>query len=64
MRLLRVRVVASSGEPPSLVRSLVRVVGLLLAIISLGVGFLPALVDSRRRALPDYLAGTTVVYER
>jgi uncharacterized RDD family membrane protein YckC len=63
MRLLRVRVVASSGEPPSLVRSLVRVVGLLLAIISLGVGFLPALVDSRRRALPDYLAGTTVVYE-
>ena len=58
-----VRVLAPSGEPPSLKRSLVRVVGLLLAIIPLGAGFLPALVDSRRRALPDYLAHTTVVYE-
>ena len=27
-------------------------------------GFLPALVDSRRRALQDFLAGTTVVYAR
>jgi uncharacterized RDD family membrane protein YckC len=63
MRLMRVRVLAPSGGPPSLVRSLVRVVGLVLAIIPLGAGFLPALVDSRRRALPDYLAHTTVVYE-
>ena len=63
MRLMGVRVLAPSGEAPSLVRSLVRVVGLVLAIIPLGAGFLPALVDSRRRALPDYLAGTTVVYD-
>jgi len=63
MFLMHVRVKAPSGEAPSLLRSLVRVVGLILAIIPLGAGFLPALVDSRRRALPDYLAGTTVVYE-
>ena len=63
MRLMRVRVLAPSGEAPSLLRSFVRVAGLVLAIIPLGAGFLPALVDSRRRALPDYLAGTTVVYE-
>jgi len=63
MRLMKVRVLAPSGESPSLLRSLVRFVGLVLAIIPLGAGFLPALVDSRRRALPDYLAGTTVVYE-
>jgi uncharacterized RDD family membrane protein YckC len=63
MRLMHVRVLAPSGEAPSLVRSVVRVIGLILAIIPLGAGFLPALVDSRRRALPDYLAGTTVVYE-
>lgn len=63
MRLLGVRVLAPSGEEPSLVRAVVRVVGLVLAIIPLGAGFLPALVDSRRRALPDYLAGTTVTYE-
>jgi uncharacterized RDD family membrane protein YckC len=63
MRLMGVRVLAPSGETPSLLRSLARVVGLVLAIIPLGAGFLPALVDSRRRALPDYVAGTTVTYE-
>lgn len=63
MRLMGVRVLAPSGGTPSLARSLLRVVGLVLAIIPLGAGFLPALVDSRRRALPDYLAGTTVVYD-
>jgi uncharacterized RDD family membrane protein YckC len=63
MLLMHVRVVGPTGEAPSLLRSLVRVVGLVLAIIPLGAGFLPALVDSRRRALPDYLAGTTVTYE-
>ena len=63
MGLMRVRVVTPSGESPSLLRSMARFVGLVLAIIPLGAGFLPALVDSRRRALPDYLAGTTVIYE-
>lgn len=63
MRLLGVRVLAPSGETPSLRRAVVRAVGLVLAIIPLGAGFLPALVDSRRRALPDYLAGTSVTYE-
>jgi uncharacterized RDD family membrane protein YckC len=62
-RLLRLRVVGGSGMPPSVARSLVRFVGLIIAIIPLGAGFLPALVDSRRRALPDYLSGTTVRYD-
>ena len=62
LRLLRLRVLAGSGEPPSFLRALVRFVGLIAAIIPLGAGFLPALFDRRRRALPDYLAGTTVVY--
>jgi uncharacterized RDD family membrane protein YckC len=63
MRLLRLRVVTGAGVSPSLPRALVRFVGLILAVIPLGAGFLPALVDSRRRALPDYLAGTTVRYD-
>jgi uncharacterized RDD family membrane protein YckC len=62
-RLLGLRVVTGSGERPSLPRSLARVAGLILAIVPLCAGFLPALVDRRRRALPDYLAGTVVVYE-
>jgi uncharacterized RDD family membrane protein YckC len=39
------------------------VIGLFLAIIPLFAGFVPALFDQRRRALPDYLAGTVVVYD-
>jgi uncharacterized RDD family membrane protein YckC len=62
MRMMGVGVVAGSGEAPSGGRSLVRLVGLALAIIPMFAGFLPALFDGRRRALPDYLAGTTVVY--
>jgi uncharacterized RDD family membrane protein YckC len=61
MRALRVRVVASSGSPPSVPRSLVRFVGLILAVIPLFAGFLPVLVDGRRRGLPDFLSGTVVL---
>jgi uncharacterized RDD family membrane protein YckC len=63
MRLVRLRVRVASGDAPSLARSVVRLVGLGLAIIPFFAGFLPALFDDRRRALQDYLAGTTVVYE-
>lgn len=63
MRLLRLRVRRADGGGLSALRAAMRVVGLALAIIPLFAGFLPALVDRRRRALPDYLAGTVVVYE-
>ena len=62
MRLLRLRVQARSGAPPTVLRSLLRLAGLILAIIPFFAGFLPALFDHRRRALPDFVAGTTVVY--
>jgi uncharacterized RDD family membrane protein YckC len=61
MRLMRLRVLADrSGAPPSVGRSIVRFVGLILAIAPMLLGFVPALFDRRRRALQDYLAGTTV----
>ena len=41
-----------------------RLVGLVLAIIPLCAGFIPVLFSERRRALPDYLAGTVVVYDQ
>ena len=63
MRLMRVRVISGSGEAPSGWRSLLRLIGLALAVILLFTGFLPALVDGRRRALQDFMAGTTVVYD-
>jgi uncharacterized RDD family membrane protein YckC len=62
MRLMHLRVVDPSGSPPGLGRSLVRLAGLVLAILLVFTGFLPALVDDRRRALQDFLAGTVVLY--
>jgi uncharacterized RDD family membrane protein YckC len=63
MRLMSLRVVGEGGAAPGLARSVVRFVGLLLAIVPCLAGFVPALVDERRRALPDFLAGTLVVYD-
>jgi uncharacterized RDD family membrane protein YckC len=63
MRLLHLRVHGPAGGSPSIGRSLVRLVGLVLAIVPLFAGFLPVLFTDRRRGLPDYLAGTVVLYD-
>jgi uncharacterized RDD family membrane protein YckC len=63
MRLLGLRLWGPRGDPPSLGRSLARAVGTAIAIIPLFAGYLPVLFDSRRRGLPDFLAGTVVVYD-
>jgi uncharacterized RDD family membrane protein YckC len=62
MRLMRLRVVTYRGERVHFVRALIRLVGLLLAILPLFAGFIPVLIDERRRALQDFLARTTVVH--
>lgn len=63
MRLMRLRLV-HAGTTPSPARSLLRVVGLWLSIALCFAGFVPVLFDSRRRGLADWLAGTTVEFER
>ena len=62
MRMMRLRVVTYRGERVHFVRALIRLGGLALAIIPLFAGFLPVLVDERRRALQDFLARTVVVH--
>jgi uncharacterized RDD family membrane protein YckC len=62
MRLIGLRVMTSHGGRPGVMRSLVRVVGLGLAIVPLFLGFVPVLVDGQRRGLHDLLAGTVVLY--
>ncbi len=62
MRLMRLRVQRPDGGGLSVGRAIVRTTGLVLAIIPLFAGFIPALFDERRRALPDYLAGTVVLH--
>ena len=62
MRLMALRVMTAAGVHPGVTRSIVRLVGLGLAIIPLFAGFLPVLFDERRRGLHDLLAGTVVLY--
>jgi len=63
MRLLRLRVRTTEGGGLSVVRSMVRFIGLVLSIIPMFVGFIPVLFTKRRRGLADFLAGTVVVYD-
>ena len=64
MRLLGLRIrVRGSGGSPSFARAVVRLVGLLLAIVPMFLGFVPVLFSEQRRGLQDYLAGTVVFYE-
>jgi uncharacterized RDD family membrane protein YckC len=61
-RVMAVRVCdARDGQPVSAVRAVVRLIGILAAAVPFFAGFLPILVDPRRRGLQDMLAGTVVV---
>ena len=61
-RIMRLRV-QHNGEAPAVWRSIVRLVGVVLSIIPIFAGYIPVLFDSKRRALPDYMAGTIIVNE-
>jgi uncharacterized RDD family membrane protein YckC len=63
MRLLHLRVRGRTGRPPSFGRAVVRAFGTAIAIVPFFAGYLPVLFDERRRGLPDFLAGTEVVYD-
>jgi uncharacterized RDD family membrane protein YckC len=63
MAAFGLQVAGPGGGAPGWGRALVRLVGGLVAIAFIFLGFLPVLVDDRRRALPDFVAGTLVVYE-
>jgi uncharacterized RDD family membrane protein YckC len=61
-RLLQIRVCrAVAGTAPSAGAALLRFAGLVVAALPLFAGFLPILLDDRRRGLHDMIAGTVVV---
>jgi uncharacterized RDD family membrane protein YckC len=61
-RIMRLRV-EHDGDAPAVWRSIVRLVGVVLSIIPMFAGYIPVLFDSRRRGLPDYMAGTVIECE-
>lgn len=56
-----IRVVAVDDRPLDGVRAIRRTLAGLLSYVTLGIGFVPALVGADRRALHDRLSGTRVV---
>jgi uncharacterized RDD family membrane protein YckC len=62
-RLLGFRVFAADGGPVRTLRGIRRFAGMIISMIPLGAGFLPVLVDDRRRGLHDRLAGTVVRWD-
>jgi uncharacterized RDD family membrane protein YckC len=61
MRLLRMRVIDAYGDPPSIGRALVRIVGLGLSIGGFFLGCLWIGFSREKRGFHDLLAGTWVV---
>jgi uncharacterized RDD family membrane protein YckC len=59
--LTRIRVVASHGGPVPFGSAVVRAVAWLLTIVPAGVGFIPAILATDRRALHDRFADTKVI---
>ncbi len=62
MRVLRIKVVRGDAQPLSWVTGLLRYVGYVLSLISLGLGLLWVIWDPRRQGWHDKIAGTLVVY--
>ena len=56
------RVMQTTGHGLSLLRAALRLFGYFVCVISLGIGFLWVLIDSRRQGWHDKIANTVVVY--
>lgn len=61
MRVMKMKIIDSFGDSPSPRRCLVRVLGYVVGLATLGLGFLWIGFDSEKRGLHDWLAGTYVV---
>ena len=61
--LMGVRVSQMTGQPLTIRRAALRYVGYWLSAIPFGLGFFWVLMDDRRQAWHDKLAGTYVVYD-
>jgi uncharacterized RDD family membrane protein YckC len=62
MRFAAIRIVTDGESRLGFWRSVRRLIGLVLATIPLGLGFIGVLLGERRRGLPDVFASTEVLY--
>lgn len=61
MRVMKMKIIDAYGESPAPRRCLVRVLGYVVSVATLGLGFLWIGFDSEKRGLHDWIAGTYVV---
>ena len=64
MRFLSIRLDVDGSREVGLGHAIRRLIGVPLALLPLGLGFLAILVSPTRRGWHDHLAGTRVVYDR
>jgi uncharacterized RDD family membrane protein YckC len=62
MAIFGIQVVTVEGGPITPRQAFLRTLGLGLTLLTLGIGFLGIIFQRERRALNDFVAGTTVVY--
>lgn len=62
--IMGLRVVRMSAKPIRLHIAIVRWIGFIVCILSLGLGFLWVLLDNQRQGWHDTMAGTCVLYTR
>ncbi|MGZ4270877.1 MAG: RDD family protein [Solirubrobacteraceae bacterium] len=63
MRFMGLRVIDRRGSRITYWQAVRRLVGMYLAALPAGAGFLLILVDDRRRGLQDFVAGTLVIHD-
>jgi uncharacterized RDD family membrane protein YckC len=61
MRVMKMKIIDAYGESPAPRRCLVRLLGYVVSVATLGLGFLWIGFDSEKRGLHDWIAGTYVV---
>lgn len=60
--IMRIRVVSVHGGPPTMRQGIRRAVGMVIAAIPFGLGYLGIVTDKRRRGWHDRIARTVVLY--
>jgi uncharacterized RDD family membrane protein YckC len=61
MKVMKMKIIDAYGDSPSPRRCLIRVLGYVVNLATLGLGFLWIGFDSEKRGLHDWMAGTYVV---
>ena len=61
--LMGLRIVGVKGRPPTIGRSVIRVLGYVVSAIVFWAGYWWVLIDDERKAWHDHMASTSVVYD-